>query len=228
MQPPGREALGVEVEIAPHVVGEADGVGLVVDRERRPVAEHRRVAAEDARARGVEGGHPHAVRDRADEVGDPLLHLARGLVGEGDGEQPERRHPLLGDEERHPVGEHPRLAAPAPAITRIGPSGADAASRCTGLSPASSVSVSVTEASYRRAYACSCVYPARDFTTSSRSVTGPSLTSSTCMSAPKRPVATVAPRSRSASANVLDEWLGLLGSARRRPTTAAGRARCSP
>ena len=42
------------------------------------------------------------------------------------------------------------LPLPAPAITRIGPSGADAASRCTGLSPARSVSVSVTNASYRR------------------------------------------------------------------------------
>ena len=32
VQATGREALGVEVEVAPHVVGEADGVGLVVDR----------------------------------------------------------------------------------------------------------------------------------------------------------------------------------------------------
>ena len=112
MQPPGGEALGVEVEITPYVVGEAHGVGLVVDRERRPVPEHGRVAPEDARARGVEGGHPHAVRDGTDEIGDPLLHLARGLVGERDRQQPERRHPLLGHEERDAMREHARLAAP--------------------------------------------------------------------------------------------------------------------
>ena len=38
VQPAGREPLGVEVEVAAHVVDEPDGVGLVVDRERRPVS----------------------------------------------------------------------------------------------------------------------------------------------------------------------------------------------
>ena len=52
------------------------------------------------------------MRDRADERGDPLLHLARGLVGEGDREEPERRDAALGDEVRDPVGEHPGLARP--------------------------------------------------------------------------------------------------------------------
>src|SRR5713101_1323544 len=49
------------------------------------------------------------------------------------------------------------LPDPAPATTRIGPSGADAASRCTGLSPASTASVVITPVSYRRPYACSGV-----------------------------------------------------------------------
>ncbi len=88
--PPGREALRVEVEVAPDVVGEADGVGLVVDRERRPVAETFDVAAQDPRARRVERRHPHAASDRTDEGFDAFLHLARGLVGERDREDLER------------------------------------------------------------------------------------------------------------------------------------------
>ena len=91
VQPPGGEPLRVQVEVAAHVVDEPDGVGLVVDRERGAVPEQRRLAAQDARARGVERRHPHAMRDRADERADPLLHLARGLVGERDREQLERR-----------------------------------------------------------------------------------------------------------------------------------------
>ena len=110
LQPTGREALGIHVEIAPHVVDEAHRVGLVVDRERRPVAEQRRLAAQDARAHRVERGHPHALGDRADELADARLHLARGLVGERDGGEPERRRALLRDQERDAVREHTRLA----------------------------------------------------------------------------------------------------------------------
>ena len=45
-----REPLRVEIEVAPHPVAQADGVGLVVDRELRPVAEQRGLAAQDAHA----------------------------------------------------------------------------------------------------------------------------------------------------------------------------------
>ena len=110
MQATGREALGVEVEVAAHVVGEADGVGLVVDGERRADAEHRRFPPQDPRARRVERGHPHPVRDRTDQLGDAFLHLARGLVRERDREQPERRDALLLDEVGDAMREHTRLA----------------------------------------------------------------------------------------------------------------------
>ena len=49
-------------------------------------------------------------RDRPDERGDALLHLARGLVGERDREDLERRHVELADQVGEPVGEHPGLA----------------------------------------------------------------------------------------------------------------------
>ena len=110
VQAPGREPLRVHVEVAPHVVDQAHGVGLVVDREGRPVPEHRCFAPQDARAHGVERRHPHALRDRPDELRHARLHLARGLVGERDRGEAERRHTLFGDEEGDAVGEHARLA----------------------------------------------------------------------------------------------------------------------
>ncbi len=90
VQPPGREALRVHVEVAAHVVDEADGVGLVVDRERRPVPEERGLAAQDARAHRVERRHPHPLRHRTHELRDARLHLAGGLVGERDRGETER------------------------------------------------------------------------------------------------------------------------------------------
>ncbi len=110
LQPAGREPLGVHVEVAPHVVDEPDRVGLVVDRERRPVPEHRGLAPQDARAHRVERRDPHALGDRTDQLAHARLHLARGLVGERDGGEPERRRPLLRDQEGDAVREHARLA----------------------------------------------------------------------------------------------------------------------
>ena len=112
LQLAGREPLGIEVDVAADVVDETRGVGLVVDRERRPVAEQAGFAAQDARARGVEGRDPHAVRDGTDELGDALLHLARGLVRERDREDLEWRHAAFRDQVRDPVGEEAGLARP--------------------------------------------------------------------------------------------------------------------
>ena len=106
-----REALGVEVEVADHVPGQAHGVGLVVDRELAGVAEAVGVGPQDPHARRVERAHPHRAGDRADERGDALAHLLGRLVGERDGEDPRGVHALV-----HEVGdavrEHPRLARP--------------------------------------------------------------------------------------------------------------------
>ena len=107
---PRWETFRVEVEVAQDVAGEPDRVGLVVDRERRRVPQHLRVAAQDAHTCGVERGHPHLLRHRPDERADAGLHLLRGLVGEGDRQDLERRHVLLFDQVGDAVGEHARLA----------------------------------------------------------------------------------------------------------------------
>ena len=57
-----REALGVEVELVDAALDQAPRVGLVVDRELARVAQARRLGAQHARARGVEGHDPHAAR----------------------------------------------------------------------------------------------------------------------------------------------------------------------
>ena len=67
------------------------------------------VHAEQARAGGVEGADPHAARSAAGELLDALAHLARRLVGEGDGEDaigPHATTEQLGDAE----GDDARLA----------------------------------------------------------------------------------------------------------------------
>ncbi len=108
----GWEALGVEIEVANTQRDEPQRVRLVVDGERRPVAEAVRLPAQDPAARGVEGRHPHVLRHRADEGGDPLLHLPRRLVREGDREDRPWRDVEIADEVGDAVGEDPRLPGP--------------------------------------------------------------------------------------------------------------------
>ncbi len=105
-----REALRVEVEIAADEGHEALGVGRVVDRERGGEAEPLRLAAQDPYARAVEGHDPHGVGPRSDELLDALLHLAGGLVGEGDRQDLARVDPALGQQVGDAVGQHAGLA----------------------------------------------------------------------------------------------------------------------
>ena len=89
---------------------EANLVGLVVDREVRPVAEPGRLPAEDAAAGGVEGEDPDRAGDSAEHVLEPLAHLAGGLVREGDRQDLLRFHAAGVDQVRDAVGEDARLA----------------------------------------------------------------------------------------------------------------------
>ncbi len=105
-----RVALGVEVELAHDQRHHPLGVGGVVDRERRLEPDRAGLAAQDPHAGRVEGRDPHPVGPRADQADDALAHLARGLVGEGDGEDLAGPHAPGRQQVGDAVGQHPRLA----------------------------------------------------------------------------------------------------------------------
>jgi hypothetical protein len=108
----GRVLLRVHPEVAGDHRDQPARVVGVVDGERAAHAQVRRLAPQDPHAHRVERGHPHRVAAAPHQRVDPLLHLGRGLVGEGD------RHDLagvrvaLGQQPGDAVGEHPRLARP--------------------------------------------------------------------------------------------------------------------
>ena len=108
--PRGTKRFGSRSSSSRTAFVEPDLVGLVVDREVRAVAEPRRLAAEDAAARGVEGQDPDRARDAAEHVLEALAHLARGLVRERDREDLLRLDPVRVDQVRDAVREHARLA----------------------------------------------------------------------------------------------------------------------
>ena len=84
------ELLRVEVEVSQYVAGESNGVGLVVDRERRRKAEAVAIATQDAHTCGVESGDPHLFCHGTNEGTDAKLHFVSGLVGKGDRQNFER------------------------------------------------------------------------------------------------------------------------------------------
>ncbi len=58
----------------------------------------------------MERGDPHLLRHRADESGHSFLHLARRLVGEGDGKDLEGRDSEIANEMCDAMGKDPGLA----------------------------------------------------------------------------------------------------------------------
>ena len=104
------EALRVEVEVAADQRHQPLGVGGVVDREVRLVAELVDLLAQDPHARGVERRDPHDPGALADQLLDPLLHLGGGLVGEGDRQDRAGVGLALGDQPGDPAGQHAGLA----------------------------------------------------------------------------------------------------------------------
>ena len=84
---PRGPALLVEVGGADQLLEHAELVVGVEDGEVGLEADQLGVAAQHSRADAVEGAEPgHAFDRTAGDRGDALLHFARGLVGEGDGE----------------------------------------------------------------------------------------------------------------------------------------------
>ena len=69
------------------------------------------MAAQDFHADGMEGAEPrHALDHLADDVADAVLHLARRLVGEGDGEDFARPGAAEAENMGDAHGEHAGLA----------------------------------------------------------------------------------------------------------------------
>ena len=75
---------------------------------------------EDPCAEGMEGPGPGQDIGPAHDRLEPLLHLACGLVGEGEAQDLPGRYPL-GDEVGHPVHDDPGLAGPGAGKDQDGP-----------------------------------------------------------------------------------------------------------
>ena len=106
-----RPALLVDVLGLDDLLHQAELVVSAEDREIGAQADELGMAAQDLGADGVEGAEPlHAFGDRADEGGDALAHLPRGLVGEGDGEDVRTDGLAGGDQVSDPGRQHAGLA----------------------------------------------------------------------------------------------------------------------
>ena len=111
---PRRQPLLIEAELGGDHLDEPARVGVVVDGEGGAVAQPVSVGAQDAQAGRVEGRDPHLLGGRPDQFGHPRAHLARRLVGEGDGENAPGRRVAGGEEVGDAPGEHACLARAGP------------------------------------------------------------------------------------------------------------------
>ena len=84
----------------------------VVDDEPSVDADRLAVRAEDPGAQRVERAGLDVAAALTDEADDPFAQFRRGPVGEGDGEDPPRRHAVDPDEIGDPVGQDAGLARP--------------------------------------------------------------------------------------------------------------------
>src|SRR3990170_2046819 len=104
-----REALRVLPELLEARLDEAYLVLVVVDGERRAVAEALGLAAKHPAARGVEGEDPDRPRRGAEHPLEALPHLPRRLVRERDREDLVRLDAARADQVGDAVGEDARL-----------------------------------------------------------------------------------------------------------------------
>src|SRR3990170_6157328 len=105
-----REALRILPELLEARLDEAYLVLVVVDGERRAVAEALRLAAKPPAARGVEGEDPDRPRRGAEHPLEALPHLPRRLVRERDREDLVRLDAASADQVGDAVGEDARLS----------------------------------------------------------------------------------------------------------------------
>ncbi len=114
MQPgklPRGPALFVEPLRLDELLDEPDLVVRIEDREVRRKPHKLGMAAQNAHADGVERAEPgHALHRAAHKLAHALFHLARGLVGEGHGENFVRARAVRPEDVRDARGQHPRFA----------------------------------------------------------------------------------------------------------------------
>ena len=114
-QLPRRPAVLVQPLALDHLLDEADLIVGVEDRETGLEADQLGMAAHDLHADGVERAEPrHAFDGAAHEMADALLHLARRLVGEGDGQNLGAPRTARAHDVGDAGGEHAGLAGAGP------------------------------------------------------------------------------------------------------------------
>ena len=108
-----RPLLLVDILGFEHLLHQTDLIVGVEDGEGRLEVDELGMTAQDLHPDGVKGPEPrHALDHLADHPADPLLHLARRLVGEGDGEDLGRSRAPEAEDVGDAGGQHPCLAGP--------------------------------------------------------------------------------------------------------------------
>jgi hypothetical protein len=106
-----RKAVFIDVHALEQALDHRQLVLRVEDLEALRQARVAMMRAQHAVRESVESAHPHAARIDRQHGAQAQEHLARRLVGEGDGEHLGRRHASAFDEPRNARGEDARLAA---------------------------------------------------------------------------------------------------------------------
>ena len=110
-----RPALLVDALGGEQLLEQPDLVVDIEDGKIRLEAHHLGVPAQNLHPDRMEGAEPgHALDHAADHRADALLHLARGLVGEGDAEDFRRPRPPCREDVGDAGGEHAGLAGSRP------------------------------------------------------------------------------------------------------------------
>ena len=115
----GRDVAGLvgfvaQVQLSDRGLDHVLRVGRVVDRVRAGVSEPVGLVPENAGEDRVKSPHPQPARHRGGEqLPDPLAHLPRGLVREGQRQHRLRRYALL-EHVGDAAGEHPGLSRAGP------------------------------------------------------------------------------------------------------------------
>ena len=120
----GRPSLGIDVFGFQHLFQEPFLIVCVEDGVVRLQPDQLGMTTKDLGRHGMERAQPaQPFGLGADDLGDPLAHLPRGLVGEGDNQQFPGAGPAGGQDVRQPRREHAGLAGAGAGKHQHGPLG---------------------------------------------------------------------------------------------------------